>query len=195
MNPLEKNLKALTESVESYERRSRKRAIIYSLLIPALLLTFYLGFIIWQINQLDSKKQRLETRNNELEVQVGKAKASIEEASRELTAINQQIAKARASFGNAAFQASLSDIETRTSNVNSKITDASKELTSQSKKGVAIVFDPPSNVRATPDGDILCSVSTKATINIYDSVGDWYYTDVCGGQGVIHKSQVEFEKY
>jgi len=149
-----------------------------------------LGFIIWQVNQLESKKKQLETRNNELEVQVGKAKASIEGASRELENVNQQIAKARTLFGSDAFQASLSGIEARTSNVSSNITNASNDLISRT--GVAIVFDPPSNVRANPNGDILCSVRSKVTINIYDSIGDWYYTDVCGNKGVIHKSQVKF---
>jgi hypothetical protein len=58
--------------------------------------------------------------------------------------------------------------------------------------GVAIVFDPPSNVRKSPDGAILCSVRKKTTINIYGSTGSWYYTDVCGNMGVIHSDQITF---
>lgn len=62
-----------------------------------------------------------------------------------------------------------------------------------SKIGVAIVFDPPSNVRELPNGNFLCSVRERTTINIYSSVGDWYYTDICGTMGVIHFSQVTFQ--
>lgn len=61
-----------------------------------------------------------------------------------------------------------------------------------SSAGSAIVFDPPSNVRNAPNGGILCSVRERTTINIYEKVGDWYNTDVCGQMGVIHSSQVKF---
>ena len=56
----------------------------------------------------------------------------------------------------------------------------------------AVVFDPPSNVRTEPNGDILCSVRTRTAINIYGSTGSWYYTDVCGQMGVISSSQIRF---
>lgn len=58
--------------------------------------------------------------------------------------------------------------------------------------GVAIVFDPPSNVRKSPNGDILCSVRERGAINIYGSADSWYYTDVCGTMGMIHSSQIRF---
>jgi hypothetical protein len=54
------------------------------------------------------------------------------------------------------------------------------------------VFSPPSNVRTSPNGNIICSVRERRTINIYDSVGSWYYTNVCGEMGVIHSSQIKF---
>ncbi len=56
----------------------------------------------------------------------------------------------------------------------------------------ALVFDPPSNVRATPGGSILCSVDANTQINIYGHSGSWYETDVCGQMGVIDISQIEF---
>ncbi|MGE5656812.1 MAG: hypothetical protein ACM37W_09360 [Actinomycetota bacterium] len=56
----------------------------------------------------------------------------------------------------------------------------------------AVVFDPPSNVRKYPNGEILCSVRSRTTINIYGSIGEWYYTDACGQIGVIHSGQVKF---
>lgn len=63
-----------------------------------------------------------------------------------------------------------------------------------SKTGVAIVFDPPSNVRKSPNAEeILCSVREKKTISIYNSTGSWYWTDVCGTMGVIDSSQVTFQ--
>ncbi|MFN0277893.1 MAG: hypothetical protein ACKVRN_04745 [Pyrinomonadaceae bacterium] len=58
-----------------------------------------------------------------------------------------------------------------------------------------LVIKPPSNVRFTPNGEIQCTVRSRSTINIYgdtgvyDNNGLWYYTDVCGRQGVIHSSQ------
>lgn len=61
-----------------------------------------------------------------------------------------------------------------------------------SKTGIAIVFDPPSNVRKSPNEEILCSVQEKKTINVYGSTGSWYWTDICGTMGVIDSSQVTF---
>jgi hypothetical protein len=66
-----------------------------------------------------------------------------------------------------------------------------------SKFGVAIVFDPPSNVREAPNdrSNILCSVRQKVTINILAAVGPWYTTDVCPGKiGYIHRSQLKFSE-
>ena len=56
----------------------------------------------------------------------------------------------------------------------------------------AFVFDPPSNIRSEPDGNVLCSIKNPTTINIYDSLGSWYYTDACGETGVVHSSQIRF---
>jgi hypothetical protein len=56
----------------------------------------------------------------------------------------------------------------------------------------ALVFDPPSNVRATPNGEILCSVEASTYINIYENSGSWYRTDACGQIGVIDSSQIRF---
>lgn len=58
--------------------------------------------------------------------------------------------------------------------------------------GEAKVFDPPSNVRATPNGAILCSVTSTGKIPIQGKDGVWYRTDYCGSPGYIHKSQVKF---
>ena len=56
--------------------------------------------------------------------------------------------------------------------------------------GIALVFDPPSNVRGTPNGNILCSVRTRKAINVYAKEGQWYVTDYCGVRGYIHEGQV-----
>ena len=61
-----------------------------------------------------------------------------------------------------------------------------------SSSGAAIVFDPPSNIRSTPNGDILCSVTSRGSIPIQGKDGDWYRTDYCGSLGYIHKDQVKF---
>ena len=61
-----------------------------------------------------------------------------------------------------------------------------------STAGAAIVFAPPSNVRATPNGAIICSVRSVTSINIYGSTNGWYRTDACGSMGYIHHSQIRF---
>lgn len=62
----------------------------------------------------------------------------------------------------------------------------------QKSAKVAYVFAPPSNVRTSPNGDILCSVESQKIIQTYGSQGSWFYTDVCGKMGVIHSSQIKF---
>jgi hypothetical protein len=61
-----------------------------------------------------------------------------------------------------------------------------------SRSGAAIVFNPPSNVRVSPNGAIICSVKRRTTINICGSVGSWYKTDACGTMGVISAGQIRF---
>ena len=59
---------------------------------------------------------------------------------------------------------------------------------------VAIVFNPPSNVREEPNGRVICSVRNKTAIDILGKIGAWYRTDVCNGLiGYIHKSQLNYE--
>jgi hypothetical protein len=77
--------------------------------------------------------------------------------------------------------------------VQSNTPKATSQDSSISKTGVAIVFDPPSNVRKSPNGEILCSVREKKTINVYSSTGSWHWTDICGTMGVIDSSQVTFQ--
>jgi hypothetical protein len=63
----------------------------------------------------------------------------------------------------------------------------------------ASIIDPPSNIRAAPNGAVLCVARTRGTIvnilgstGVTDSNGTWYYTDYCGSRGVIHSSQFRF---
>jgi len=58
--------------------------------------------------------------------------------------------------------------------------------------GVAIVFDPPSNVRRSPGGAFLCTVNNPRSIRVGQAQGEWYPTSACGPQGFIHRSQVRF---
>ncbi len=56
-----------------------------------------------------------------------------------------------------------------------------------------LVFDPPSNVRVKPNGKILCSITTKKRIAIWnDRTGgeQWYATQACGTKGYIHRDQI-----
>jgi hypothetical protein len=61
-----------------------------------------------------------------------------------------------------------------------------------SNRRLALVIDPPSNVRETPNGDIICALPRRTTINIYNPTGSWYRTDACGQMGFIHNSQIQF---
>ncbi|MDJ0582315.1 SH3 domain-containing protein [Crocosphaera sp.] len=68
----------------------------------------------------------------------------------------------------------------------------SQKLTAQ-PINQAVVFDPPSNVRMSPNGRIICSVNRVIPINIYGSENGWYLTDACGQLGYIHRSQIRLQ--
>ena len=64
---------------------------------------------------------------------------------------------------------------------------------------IAYVYAPPSNVRTSPTGPILCVLSQRTSINVYGYAGvtwdgarkvTWYSTDACGSMGVIAHSQI-----
>lgn len=57
----------------------------------------------------------------------------------------------------------------------------------------AVIFDPPSNVRTTPNGSVLCTVESVTMINVYGVTNGWYETDVCGNWGYIHQSQIRLQ--
>jgi cell division protein FtsB len=188
MTSLEKKLKELNDSVESYERRSRKRAFIYSLLIPAVLLTFYLGFIVWQISQLKSQKEQLERENSTLNesnlaltrersylaTQITKAQGEIEAARTELETINQQLAKVRSASDNESVQNSVSEIERRVTNVDSGITSAARNLERYQKTNCGSIIDNSTNLEwfIGPDRNMT-----------WDESSNWVRTlAVCGGQ-------------
>jgi hypothetical protein len=63
----------------------------------------------------------------------------------------------------------------------------------------AYIVDPPSNIRATPNGRIICvirGVNTPVRIlgssGVRDNNGVWYFTDACGQRGLIHSTQIRF---
>jgi len=62
----------------------------------------------------------------------------------------------------------------------------------------ATIIDPPTNIRLSPNGSILCVIRQRTSVNILgstgvtDNNGTWYYTDACGREGVIHSSQIRF---
>lgn len=75
----------------------------------------------------------------------------------------------------------------------SKITQ-DKSSSSKTKKfgKFATVFDPISNVRKKPNGDILCKIKTVKKIEVKKYNNDWYSTTACEDLGYIHKSQIQF---
>ena len=56
----------------------------------------------------------------------------------------------------------------------------------------AIVFDPPSNVRNEPNGEVECEVKEVIRITLLPKKGKWYETDYCGSRGYIHQTQLRF---
>lgn len=55
------------------------------------------------------------------------------------------------------------------------------------------VIDPPSNIRATPNGRVICTLPDRMNIQVFDAVGSWYRTNACGQSGYIHSSQIRFQ--
>ncbi len=63
----------------------------------------------------------------------------------------------------------------------------------------AYIIDPPTNIRATPNGRIICVIRARnapvrilGSTGVTDNNGTWYYTDACSQRGVIHSSQFRF---
>ncbi len=84
-----------------------------------------------------------------------------------------------------------------------KALEAKKKEAAQTPKPstatTAAIIDPPTNIRATPNGTIICVMRQRGTIvnilgstGVSDNNGTWYYTDACGRTGVIHSSQIRF---
>jgi hypothetical protein len=63
-------------------------------------------------------------------------------------------------------------------------------------RGGALVHTPPSNVRESPAGKVICVIREKKIImiqgstNITDEDGEWLRTNACGKPGVIHSTQI-----
>jgi DNA repair exonuclease SbcCD ATPase subunit len=91
MTSLEKHLKELTDNVEVYERRSRKRAVLFSLIIPAILLSLYLGAAIWQIRQLEKYKQKLGQDNQKLEQQLREKTQDLQDKEQKVRDVKQRL--------------------------------------------------------------------------------------------------------
>ena len=82
--------------------------------------------------------------------------------------------------------------ERQTHTPQSRATQSMISSVCRSESEIAIVFDPPSNVRVSPNGGILCTLDETGALSIFGSTGEWYYTNACGDFGVIHSSQLRF---
>jgi serine/threonine protein kinase, bacterial len=69
---------------------------------------------------------------------------------------------------------------------------SSNSNSSNSEIAKATIFTPPTNIRESPDGKILCVINKKLTINTYGVNNLWYKTDVCGAMGVVQAEQLKF---
>jgi len=77
--------------------------------------------------------------------------------------------------------------------------EVSQQTPPNSDATTATITDPPTNIRATPNGAIICVMRQRGTVvnilgstGITDNNGTWFYTDACGKKGVIHSSQIRF---
>jgi len=63
----------------------------------------------------------------------------------------------------------------------------------QTREKTWIVYDPPSNVRYSPNGEVLCTIPDKRRVQIRgNAVNGWYPTPACqGADGWIHESQIK----
>ncbi|MCU0237861.1 MAG: hypothetical protein MUC29_00335 [Pyrinomonadaceae bacterium] len=63
-------------------------------------------------------------------------------------------------------------------------------------QGGALVHTPPTNIRESPAGKVICVIREKKVImvsgstNITDDNGEWIRTNACGKSGVVHSSQI-----
>ncbi len=189
MTSLDQKLKELNDSVESYERSSRKRAFIYSLVIPTVLLTLYLGIIIWQISRLQYQKNQLEQQinslnednialtreSNHLTTQITEAQKKIESARIELGAVNQQLANVKSASDSESIQASVSEIERRVTNADSRITSAARSLERYQKTSCGSIIDNTTNLEwfIGPDRNMTWDESRDWVQNLADCGGRW----------------------
>lgn len=58
----------------------------------------------------------------------------------------------------------------------------------QTNQGV--IHTPPSNIRKTPNGELVCSIEVVTEISLYRYNHGWYLTNACGNWGYIHESQL-----
>ena len=70
---------------------------------------------------------------------------------------------------------------------------SNKAVSGSTSQRTALIFDPPSNVRTSPNGEVLCSIKEKTRVTINQINGDWYNVDICGSSGWIKADQLKFE--
>ena len=110
-------------------------------------------------------------------------------------------AKANAEIGQATQETvpSNNQAPTNTETVPAPVNGASKPKNAYGNGRSAFVYDPPSNVRISPDGSLLCTLNQRTNITVYGYAGStydgsrevkWYHTDACGSMGVIAYSQI-----
>lgn len=187
--------------------RSRKLIAIISTAVAILIG----GLSLWALFQ----KDRAEKAENFAKQQQKVALQALQQANQEKQkALNALKREQQAKTTNAELQQELRKLQEQVEN--GKITQASAqrlvEISQQINTNeplppseaeekrlaskVAVVFDPPSNVRSSPNGKVLCQISDIRSIKIYDvthdSTGDWYQTDACEKTGFIHSSQIKF---
>ncbi|PHV62794.1 protein kinase domain-containing protein [Cyanobacterium aponinum] len=181
----------INTSSNSYPKQNDKSSsnilIILLILILALLGSLAGFFIIQNINQTQQKIAEIEQEKERIKSQL--SEENLNKEREELEALKQEVEQQRLEAERLYQKAKEEDRNKE------KISSTTGSFDSGSQNISAIVFDPPSNIRTTPNGEIICSVNavTSITINTYGSANGWYVTDFCGRNGYIHHSQIHFE--
>jgi hypothetical protein len=84
--------------------------------------------------------------------------------------------------------------QSRTTETMIRLVCSARQVTDEARgpdMAYMLVFDPPSNVRSSPGGSVICMIDQMEIIRVYVEPRDgWFLTTACGSSGWIHESQI-----
>lgn len=88
----EKKLQELSDSVKSYEVRAQRRTFIFTLVIPAVVLTAYLFLVVSKVRGLNTQVNTLKTELNSLNTSIIEARDALDSVGQESKNIQDELA-------------------------------------------------------------------------------------------------------